>query len=129
MEDNDNKEAYKKHNYVRPLGDDGTIAIYWLFIKIVFTIFPDLMDKLSTSKSVTLQSVAFITSGLIQPIFYSFICGLWFFSAVIYYRENYEYGVFKRSVLKMAVCLALFWGLDTGFFRMIVIYFINAFSY
>ncbi|CAM3319674.1 hypothetical protein HP548_12240 [Paenibacillus taichungensis] len=117
MEDTATQEPKKKHILLWSVSSVATVI---LGIKILIGWSPDMLNESS--------ALYLMAKVLINPYFYTVICGLWLLTAFyLYFQGKYE--IFRQSVSWMGYCFSFFWGLETGVFKMIVIYFINAFSF
>ncbi|CAM3319695.1 hypothetical protein PATA110615_30045 [Paenibacillus taichungensis] len=128
MEDNAIKEATQEHERKHVfLKSIGSFAIYVTAMKLLITLFPEILHKFSISNIGVYELLYLTITVVCHPFFYIVICGLWLMSACVsYFKGNYE--VFRRSVFLMGVCFTLFWGLETGAYDKFVRYWISALS-
>lgn len=128
MEDNVIQEATqepeRKHVFLKSI---GSFAIYVTAMKLLITLFPEILHKFSISNIGVYELLYLTITVVCHPFFYSVVCGLWLMSACVsYYKGNYE--VFRKSVLLMGICFTLFWGLETEAYQDFVLYWTDALS-
>ncbi|MET1174594.1 hypothetical protein [Paenibacillus amylolyticus] len=118
------QEPERKQIFLKSIGG---FAINVTAMKLLITLFPEILHKFSISHIGVYELLYQTITVVCHPYFYSVICGLWLMSACVsYFKGNYE--VFRRSVFLMGVCFTLFWGLETGAYKDFVWYWTDALS-
>ncbi|MET1174595.1 hypothetical protein [Paenibacillus amylolyticus] len=137
MEDTATQDPQKKHIFLTLI---GRFAIYVTGMKLLITLFPEVLHKLSSShigvNEFLFLTITFVSNWfldmlndlsasdliiykllylmktvLFHKIFYNVICGIWLLAAFYLYIQG-KYQIFKDSVIRMGICYALFWGLE-----------------